>query len=142
MIKNQLSLMVPIKIFDTDIILQDLINFISADEICRECLENNAFFIVLADNNDYLWFEPQYIAGNFIGFINEENTIKAKINIFTETPNGRICKELYDMFGNHFYITPHGMKEHGRITTIQNFTLWMSKNYIKLKNMELMTKGD
>ena len=76
--ENQLSLIVPIKIFDEDITLQDLVNFINMDKICKERLETNTFFLVVADKNDYSMFQMTDVTGSFMGFINEKNNIKAK----------------------------------------------------------------
>ena len=141
---NLWNISLPVKLFDNDITANDLIDFIFYDDVSQERLKNRTLFVINSQNNNYSMWHMDYV----IGIVNvayiEGNDLFANVDIFLSTPNGKITKELYDMLYTEnnpiFYLTPHGTKENGKITAIQNFTLWIPKNYVELKNMELVTE--
>lgn len=137
----------PVKLFDKDLNDDNLFDFIAYDEVMQELLTQRKLFIVMSQDNQYVMHQMADIIGiiNVVGM--EGSELFANIDILLSTPNGRTVKELYTMLHTEnnpiFYLTPHGVKDKGKIVSITSFTLWYKPSHGSLGNMNMLEQeGD
>lgn len=139
------NISLPIKLFDNDITVDNLFDFICNDVVVQERLKNRTLFVINSQNNNYsMWQHMDDVTGTVNFLYIKGNDLFANVDIFLSTPNGRITKELYDILhiDNNpiFYLTPHGMKNGNKITNINAFTLWHQPSHGSLGDMNLMSE--
>ena len=113
---NVYETILPIKIFDEDITIDNLIEFVSTDDYCKDIIKNGQMWLTINHSKDYFFVQDMSaVGGIFKEFIEQDKQIKAKVLLF-DNMWGNDMKDLIT-YGNgiDLYITPHGMKEDGKI---------------------------
>lgn len=141
---NLWNISLPVRLFDNDITVDNLFDFICNNDVVQERLKNNTLFVINSQDNNYSMWQMDDVTGTVNALYIEGNDVFANVDIFLSTPNGRITKELYDILptenSHTFYLTPHGMKNGDKITNINAFTLWHQPSHGSLGNMNLMSE--
>lgn len=115
----------PIKIFDEDITIDDLVDFINTNDYCQESVKNNTMWLTINHSKDRFYVQDMSaVGGIFKGFAEDGEQLMANVELF-DNMWGNDMKDLIT-YGNDIdlYTTPHGMKENGKIKYINSFTFW------------------
>lgn len=122
---NVYETILPIKIFDEDITMEDLIDFVNTDDYCKDIIKNGQMWLTINHSKDHFFVQDMSVVGGiFKEFIEQDKQIKAKVLLF-DNIWGNNMKDLITCGNNiDLYITPHGKKINGKIKLINSFTFW------------------